>query len=460
MMSDLNTEKARGISFVFGMLVCGYLFVSSDYSFSQIVSFTLILILSITLLSPDNWKLFLSFFLVSVIISRLLIADFMRQNGTPYIGGGDDKLFNDVAVYFARNEIDFEDVYYLAMPYKLYLFVLSNWIKTVAFISNETINHSYQTSLLMLNSFTGALVTVNIKKLLTYVGIYKKLSSLGVILVFFNPFLLYYSSVLLREITVVYFISTFFVTLFSAQRIDYKIAISLVCFIATFLIRPANAILIPITLGVVYFKNLKNTFSKAIFLVAIMLVSFVVILPNINSILGKNVDSTSEMYKELALEQASGSSIGVKLIQSTNPVVKIILPIYTLFSPIPPPILTDYSFRSFIISLGSISWSVILVILIPNLIKFLNSKSKTMKKENWIYFDYVLVLVPVCIIHTILVGLGSSDPRHLLLLYPTIIPIALTEFKPSDIIQYSLYYTFIFFFIFAGVLSYLLLKLI
>jgi hypothetical protein len=273
----------------------------------------------------------------------------MRQNGTPYIGGGDDKLFNDVAVYFARNEIDFEDVYYLAMPYKLYLFVLSNWIKTVAFISNETINHSYQTSLLMLNSFTGALVTVNIKKLLTYVGIYKKLSSLGVILVFFNPFLLYYSSVLLREITVVYFISTFFVTLFSAQRIDYKIAISLVCFIATFLIRPANAILIPITLGVVYFKNLKNTFSKAIFLVAIMLVSFVVILPNINSILGKNVDSTSEMYKELALEQASGSSIGVKLIQSTNPVVKIILPIYTLLSPIPPPILTEYSFRSIII---------------------------------------------------------------------------------------------------------------
>jgi hypothetical protein len=364
----------------------------------------------------------------------------MRQNGTPYIGGGDDKLFNDLALYFTNNEIDINDPFYLAIPYKLYLYVLSGWLKLVSIFVPYNVENNFQTVLLMLNSFWGGLVAVNLKKIIINAGVYGKLNSIKYALTFYNPFILYYSSVLMREIFLVFLILGAIAMLLSESTIRVKVLTISLCFLGTFFVRPVSALIILLASGFTIFSQIKSTKIKGLILIVLITVGLVVVLPNINIILGR--DMSAEAFENLAqhsLEQASENSIGAKLVASNNPVLQLVLPFYILLSPLPPPILSDFSLRALLLSLGSVSWAICLLIYIPFCVSFYKNR-KLVQLSNKKFYKYVQLTFILVVLNTFIVGYTSHDPRHLLFAYPLIIPLATGYAKIEYLKRYRLFF--------------------
>lgn len=412
----------------------------SPHPVSQYTSLLLLMGIAFILLKRENYQTFLAFFFTSIIVSKLLVMEFLATNGTTYIGGGDDQLFNDLAIYFTYNEVDITDPIYLAIPYKLYLYLLSAWIKIVSFFSNDTDNNNFHSVLLMLNSSFGALVAVNVKIMLTKAGLFNKLTSFQYLLTIFNPFILYYSAVLFREILMVFIIISSLLVLLSEMRLVFKIILILFCFSAALFVRPVNSVVILMASFMYAMQNIRSNAVRIAIIGGIAGFILLYLIPNIGELLGRDVSSESlEKYSELTMDQASDNSIGAVVVGSKNPIIQMIVPVYVLFSPIPPPIVTEFTFRALVLSLGSISWFVSVILFLP-FIKEFYKKRKEYKIADIHYYRFVAICTVVGVLNILMVAFSSHDPRHNLFVYPLIIPMALRGITHNYFEKYKGYF--------------------
>jgi hypothetical protein len=453
-----KNSKKNQMFFLGGFIFIMLLFFASPNTITQIVAFLILSLLGVIFLKRKSHLLFFSFFFVSIIISRLLVFEFILQNGTYFIGGGDDELFNELGNNLAKNQLNIEDPVFLAMPYKLYLYLLGFWIKLISIFNTNSLKSNFHYELLMLNSFFGALVTINVKKILLEIEVLTHLSFWHRLFVLFNPFVVYFSSVLLREIVLVYFITTALIFTISDKNILIKVTILLLCFISAFLIRPASSILILIPILIALYLKIKSSASKAVLIISFVSLMFFYFIPNLDLILGKDVGMVQANLLEMVSDQSQVNSFGSKLIQSNNVFSKILVPFYVLISPIPPPIIGDFSIRSLLISLGAILWYLTVIIYIPFLYSYL-VKRRYRKISNPNYNLFVVVTMCLLIFNTLMVGYGSLDPRHHLLLYSIITPIAFAGFNISEFSKFKFYYFGVLLFIIFFSLAYLLIKI-
>lgn len=451
-------SKSKIVLFFISLVITIISFLITSGAINQVIGFFFLLSLGVLFVRPLNQPLFFSFFFISILFSRLLVFEFLMKNGTYFIGGGDDELFNDLSHDLAANQLNTEDPVFLAMPYKLYLYLLAFWIKIVSFFDTNNGSSNFHYSLLMLNSFFGSLVVINIKNILEKVGILSYLTLLQKFFIFFNPYVIYFSSVLLREIALVYFITAALLSLFATGNKLKNLLVILICFVSAFLIRPASSLLILTMLFTFVYFKINSILLRVILIVTLSSIIVFYILPSLDALLGRDIAIAQTKVLELVTDQSAVNSLGSKLIQSNNIFSKIIVPFYILMSPLPPPIFNEITIRALIISLGSLFWFITIIIYTPilyshifnlNIRKIINSK----------YSLFVLVTASILIFNSLIVGYGSLDPRHHLVLYPIIMPVAIAGFTLSELHRYKNYYIGIFIMIIILFVFYIAIKI-
>lgn len=462
MDNEISIQHKQDVQIVYwagGLILILFLIVISPHALSQIISLGLLSAISLVLYNKQHHKLLFGYFFLSIVISKLLVYDFLRVNGTTFIGGGDDQVFTDMALYFTDHELDLSDPFYTAVPYKLYVFILTEWINLVRFFSGEPNNQHFHSVLLMLNSFYGATIAVNVKRIMIHAGIMDKIKSYTYALTLFNPFLLYYSSVLLREIFMVLLIVTTIYALLSDMKLIGKVLIIFLCFLGAVFVRPVNSVIILIASFIYMMQSIRSVKVRVFIIGTIAAFILFYIVPNIGKLLGRDVSPESfNKFSELTLSQASESSIGAKLVQSSNPLIQAILPLYVLLSPIPPPFVSDLSLKAFLISLGVVSWIFSLVLYFPFIQTFYKER-KEIAVNQIHYYRFVLISSIVAGINVLIVGFSSHDPRHNLFIYPLLIPMALTNIRKEYFTKYKMYFFLLLTMLVSFLLFYVIYKL-
>jgi hypothetical protein len=462
-LRDYSLNKDRSFQkkiffFILSFFFITIFFFSSHNTLSQIGGFLILVFLSFFIVKPKDFDLFYGFFFVSIITSRLFVFQFFLQNGTVFIGGGDDELYNQLAHDLANNQLDLLDPYFLAMPYKLFLYVLSFWIKINLYFAQGGATKNYHFLLLLLNSFLGSLVVCNIKNILRQLEILPSLLPYQKIIIFFNPFIIYYSSVLLREIIVVLFITTAITHILSDKNVFFKICIVFLCFISLLFVRPTSAMLIFLFSYTFLLLNIKTYFNKIILILFLVLIVFF-IFQYVDVIIGKNLEGRFLKMSDLVSENKSENSFGAKLINSNNILIKLLIPIYILFSPIPPPIFTAFNFTSLILSAGSILWFFTIIFYFPFLFRFFFIKYNN-EIRNPKYQSYIVVTAIILVFNSIIVGYGAVDPRHHLILYPIITPLVFVGKISKSFMKLKYYYLLVFYLVSSIFFGYIILKII
>jgi len=420
----------------------------SDSYVSEYITLLLLCLIAICTVSVNNLILFFNFFFISVIISKLIAFQYLISNNSYFASGGDDEIFNDLAVNFSKTPISLDNPEFLIPTYKLYIIILSSWVRLLNFIYPQNIDYHF--SLLMLNSFFGASSIVYVKKIFIYFNKFNNLNIFKKNIILYNPFILFYSSVLLREIIILFFILIFFYFLFNKTS-SLRVTFIIISIFSIFLLRPTITLLLIFTLFLYLFLKFKNKILKyfLILIASIPLIFF--IIPIIELISNRSLDNFSDNRIEFISSQSSSNSVGLLLIQSNSFIAKLILPIYILLSPIPPPIfLFNFTLTSLLISFGSIINFIALIFLFQKSFIFFNNKAFYINKYT-LQKKQLLVLSIFTLSNIILVSFSSSDYRHNLIIYPFIFLLTIPDgsFKKSQQNLYIIIFTMIIIAIFS-----------
>lgn len=447
-----NKNENAFICFFFFILLTLVLLSSNSY-ISEYITLLLLCLIAICTVSLKNLILFFNFFLISIITSKLIAYQYLISNNSYFASGGDDQIFNDLAINFSKTPISLDNPDFLIPSYKLYIIILSTWVRLLNFIYPQNIDYHF--SLLMLNSFFGASSIVFIKKIFIYFNKFNNLSFIKRTIILFNPFILYYSSVLLREIVLLFFILVFFYFLFNTTSSLRKTFI-IISIISIFLIRPTVTILLIISLFFYSFLHLKSRILKFFYFLILTIPIIFFIIPIVELISNRSLDNFSDDRIEFISNQSSSNSIGLLLIQSNSFIAKLILPIYILLSPIPPPIfLFNFTLTNILISFGSIINFISLIFLLQKCANLFTNKFIYI--SNYILQKKQLLIISIFTLsNMIMVSFSSSDYRHNFIIYPFLLLLTIPDgsFKKS---QQNLY-IIIFIMISIAIFSYLFYK--
>lgn len=371
----------------------------------------------------------------------LLILNYV--NGEPFLTGGDDFLFYNAGkgLYQSRYDINIEvdGIPLWLSNYPAYLFIISIYYELLSLIGLNSL-HFYNFTLFKVA--LGALVPVLIYKIGELTSL--KVSKLTLIVILFFPLLILHTTSFLRESIISFF---FVLGVYSILRIKpsfYRILIIFLLTIIVFFIRPVHSFLLILFYFLYYFLNRKNNFwLNFIFAIIIFIIGLIFLNYNNSGIL-LQYQNTQNSYRELSEMTAQNGSLGVKLYGSDNPFLWPIKYLYYLMSPIPPPIFEDLNLITIYITIGSVLWYLILL-------GFLKSGFRKVNRINPYFISlFLLFLIAAA------VGVNTTkDPRHLIFIYPLIIPYGLKEL--SMIPKFVIFITFFSFLILASI-GYIILK--
>jgi|GEM_PF-6131470 len=379
--------------------------------YSPFFSFVLFATIGCIFLRGNARVFYLLSFFVYVVFGHLLAWSFYRDHTNFFIGGGDDQLFYDLALSFAREGFDVLDPHYIGLSSKGYVHILASYVSVLDFLGFK--GKSYFFDLLFINNALGAF-TISAVYGLVRNRLNVKLKLRFCLFLVFFPFVLYYSSTLLRDVCVMISLSTVACLIASNLKSYLKgMLIALVIMILA-TIRPASALFV-LTLPVSFvLLSIKSFFWRSSIAIGI-LAGAIILYVQFSSLYGVQIDASNEMYNNLVEQEASGDSIGAKLRASKNPVLVVANTIYTLYSPIPPPIFKDISFRNGVLSIGSFLW----YFLLP---AYFFSVWWNYKKQNINRFDLMMKSFSITFISSlIIISFTSGDTRHLLFLYPFVL---------------------------------------
>ena len=195
---------------------------------------------------------------------------------------------------------------------------------------------------------------------------------------------------------------------------------------------------------------IKKNYIRIIYLIILCFLIFILFIPNLEIISTRNLDNYFQNQVEFITSQADNNSIGMLLLQSNSFIVKIILPIYILLSPLPPPILLfNINLTSIFISFGSIINFISFIFLIQ---KGISISNKNILHNNFTLRRRNLFLISIFVFsNVILVGYSSADYRHNLIIIPFLLLITMPtgRFKRGSVnLYYLLFFIIMIIFIF------------
>jgi len=384
------------------IVLCASVFLKD---FSILVSF--LFLSSITpFFSLSNSNIYISCFSLNCIFSFVLAISFNLDHNDLFIGGGDDQLFYEYSIRTYKYGIDDFGVYTDTFNFKGYLFFYSFIISFLSFFSINDVSHF---GLLFFNSSLMAISMIHLKE----VGliIFKKynliISNTTLFYVALFPFILFYSSVFLRDCWITFLFTWMTLVLIKKSPFFIKTLILASILIMAFYIRPASAVFLFVFVCINIF--LKSSFFEKIFISIILVVVSFIIFENLKFLIKReSISEVYETYTILSSEQAESSSLGTFLIQSTNPLVKFFSILYLFLSPLPPPFFLTSNFHTFFISIGSIFWYFIFFTV---LISFFKGYFKDETKLIPSFFITIAIA-------SFAVIFSTNNPRHLQFIYP------------------------------------------
>ncbi len=407
-----------------------------------VVAILLYLIFKLFLRKYD-YVLFAYCYGILLINSTIFLLIINYVNGGPFLTGGDDFLFYNAGKELYRSNYDInievDGIPLWVSNYPFYLFLISFYYDFLSFFRLNSLSFYHFT---LFKISLGAIVPILIYRISEIVNF--KFTKGTILLILFFPTLVYHTTSFLRESIISFFL---ILGVYSILRIKpgfYKILIIFLLTIILYFIRPVHSFFLILFYFLYYFLNNKNSF-RLNFLFTIILFTIGLIFLNYNdSSILLQYQNTQNSYRELSELTAQNGSLGVKLYGLANPFLWPIKYLYYIMSPIPPPIFGGLNLITIYITIGCVLWYLILF-------GFLKSVFRKVNRINPYFISLFLFFLI-----TAAVGVNTTkDPRHLIFIYPLILPYGLKEL--FTIPKLAIFITIISFLI-LGAVGYIILK--
>ncbi len=407
-----------------------------------IVTILLYLIFKLFLRKNDN-LLFTYCYGILLINSTIFLLIVNYVYGGPFLTGGDDFLFYNAGkeLHSSNYDINIEvdGIPLWVSNYPFYLFLISFYYEFLSFFRLNSLSFYHFT---LFKISLGAIVPILMYRISEIVNF--RFTKATLLLILFFPTLVYHTTSFLREsIISFFFIIGIFVILFTRQRFHKILFIILLCLIIYF-IRPVHSFFLFSFFTLYHIIKSKSHFYIKFAIIFFLIISGFIILNLKDSNLLLQYQNTRSSYLELSELTAANGSLGVKLYGSNNKLLEPFKYFYYLMSPIPPPIFGGLNILTIYITIGSIIWYLIVLSFIKSVFRI----------ENRIN-PYFLTLFIIFLISVVVGTNTTKDPRHLIYIYPLIIPFGLRELKMTS--KLLLFVTISLFFI-IGSLGYFMLK--
>ena len=158
---SINQFVAFAICFLFILIFAG-----AKSAPSVVISFLSLLLLGHWLFRnhEETQRLFFYAFLLNSFFAIVLTTSFVFHHGKPFIGGGDDEMFYNIARDFkdGLRVFDYGRLPWDAINYKSYIVVLAGWLKALNVIG---LSDDSFLNLNLVNSFFGAFSVVLIYRI-------------------------------------------------------------------------------------------------------------------------------------------------------------------------------------------------------------------------------------------------------------------------------------------------------
>lgn len=373
-------------------------------------------------------QLFLISFCFNISISAIITYYFIYLNGIPFSEGGDDFTFYDLTIHWLEGISKFDSyaikeygISWSTIEYKLYIQIFGNWFKFLNSIGIES-NHFFHLNIL--NCWFGAFAAPLIFLITNKVASPKVAQLTSLFVLIYSP-LIFYSSIIIRDTLIItLFLLIVWVAIKQMSSIKKAIIILLliyfiiylrnvsalfaIIFILTFFISKSRIKQIRIFL---HKKFIIIIIGLIVLVAAILIATNMSVLKNIDFFIFNNVVRYYEFYKQHAVEQGSGGSIGLFLKQSNNPFIFIISVFYIYLSPIPPEFIKKMNLINLFLGYGNILWYIIG----PTFFIAVLQEYRSRGMSNLLKSTLICLLVSL-----IFIAMTSGNVRHLYFLHPLI----------------------------------------
>ncbi|WP_076923754.1 hypothetical protein [Pseudoalteromonas sp. EB27] len=399
----------------------------SNIEADQSLLFTFFFLSVFLILIHSYFKLtFFAIFQFSIIIILLPIytGSYITTTELPFYPGGDAHRYYERVITIAAG-----DESLLWGRYKFFLYGVSSYYKMIFYFFGSKSPYHFMVLTAFFVSLTGPVVYLLIKEIIG-----KKIALKVYYFWVLNPLLLGLAVSTLRD-PYVYFAVFYFiyvVIFFSNDKLIYKLGALSVLALYVINIRLDTACFLFVFFITFFLASSKLDFKKKMLLFSLILIPVLVFISNgLVSVLdfdnSMSLSYQMNAYTESRSMNTSTSSIVVKL-QGTA-LGLLVLPLYTLVSPFPPPIffVDKFNFADLVESLFSILFLMLLPRLVINLISYFKEFDRA--------FMLSLLTSIVCLL--ILLSLTSIGAfRQKLYIYPFIFSFI---FYKNSLIVYKYY---------------------
>ncbi|MFY4860040.1 hypothetical protein ACOTVM_05730 [Aliarcobacter butzleri] len=434
-------------------LIFNFIVVMTTQDYSYYI-FNLLCILAFVLLFRNRYEIILalSFFFIYSLFNLIGIYLNNIQYGIP-ITFPDESNFYGLSFYYTNivNSIDWVGIYFFdiidIVDWIGYHYIIS----PVGFIFSKFDENSFL-ALRQISVFFGTLSVVYIYKLILFFYKNQKESFYGAMLFGCLPYMLLYSSVLLRDVVILFFTIFTIVNLVYLKKSNFilNFALILMGLLIVFFLRPENGIFIAfVCLSYAIFtvvSNLNRSFKVILFFIIAFITLILLIF--FYDDLTYRLFKTIRRYGEKSFDGASDGSLGITLNMLPLFIQASAKTFLSQLQPFPFWYHMD-KYARFVDMLGGVLWFGIFLF---SLITISWNKFRiNISKE-------LLILYIFSLIYIIFISMASLNPRRLFIFYPIIYTVAFIGFLQLSNYNKKIYIILVLCVIFLLHICYLFLK--
>lgn len=427
------------------------LIIIQNYAY-YLFNLTSILIIILLCRKVDEIAIALLFFLIYSLFNLIGISLNDLQYGVPFTFPDESSFYGISNYYIVNPKIPNWSSFHF-----IELIDVVDWIgyhyiiSPIGYIFSKFDENSFL-ALRQVSVFFGTLSIVYIYKLILFFHNNKKESFYGALLFGFLPYMLLYSSVLLRDIIILFFTVFTIVNLVKLNRLNFFINIPLVFFslFLLFYLRPENGIftIFICFIYLMFLQFVKFNKSSKIILSIIFIFIFFAFLIFFYDDLTYRLFKTIRRYREKSLFSVSNDSLGAILYTIPIYIQAVIKTFLSQLQPFPFWYHIDQNVRV-VDMLGGVLWFGIFLFSLITIT--INKLRMNISRE-------LLILYILSIIYIMLVSMGTMNPRRLFIFYPIIYTVAYIGFLQLSNYSKKLYVVFLLCSIFLLHVVYLILK--
>lgn len=281
----------------------------------------------------DRW---LRYFRVSRLTTIILYLSYVFETGLPFTPGGDD--LGLMENHLLKDFYDWSNIFDGSIfNYPIYYLTIFSLSRILFFVEPDYVH----VALVSINSVLFALCLCNFRKSFSF----GKPFNLPFLL-FLIP-LLYFSSILLRDIFIFYLFSVLLVLAKRQEKSSIKYCFPI---IIAFFIRPESSVLL-----LIYWALHAQKHQRVLIFIMILGGLFVAresIVPYFRS-----GDQLKNIYfQDYVLSNTNTSGIAVQLRNMPGPIGSLAWYLYNFYKPLPPYLLTKFSIENVLLFCGNLTY--------------------------------------------------------------------------------------------------------